>query len=124
MTPETSISIALIISLVSIICTVINTFGSDSERRKNSERIDQEDRLGIEKNFVKINVKLDSFMDTTNSIARGQEKSNEALQDLNAKMIQANDRIETLYHYNDDHEQRIKHLEGIDTGNERQSKPL
>lgn len=118
MTTETSISLALVISIVSIVCTVFNTVGSDSQRRKSNERIDQEDKLGIEKNFVKINVKLDSFMDTANAIARNQEKTSSAVEGLTERMIKADERIATLYHYKDDHEQRIKHLEGIDAGNE------
>lgn len=65
MTPEASVSIALLISLTSLACTLINTFAGGKKRQEEQAEREKNRQLDVEKSFVKINVKLDDFCDTT-----------------------------------------------------------
>ena len=65
MTPETSVSIALLISLTSLACTLINTFAGGKKRQEEQAEREKNRQMDIEKNFVKINVKLDEFYSTS-----------------------------------------------------------
>lgn len=116
---ETSISIALLISIVAIACTLFNTFsGQESRQRENAESDKRRD-VDIERNFVKINVKLDSFCETSNTMLRNQEKSSDAIKDLTNQVTKISEQISTLYHYKDEHEKRITNLESEISSNDR-----
>ena len=56
-----SISIALLISIISLVCTVINTFTGSKKAMKEQDEKDKSRQLDIEKNFVKI-VSSDDFV--------------------------------------------------------------
>ena len=62
MTPETSVSIALLVSFASLACTLINTFAGGKKRQEEQAEREKNRQLDVEKNFVKINVKLDDFV--------------------------------------------------------------
>lgn len=102
---DTTVSISLLLSLVScagVIFTIITT-----ARKNNDSSSDKklEEKLNIEKNFVKINLKLDSFCDDVREILKNQEKSNDELRRVSDELIKDSSMIE-------DHERRIKALEG------------
>lgn len=104
---DTTISIAFILSLISclgVIVSMVSTFKKDNDARTK-------EKLDIEKNFVKINVKLDNFCDTIRTVLKNQEKSNDELNELSQQIVKSNERIETLFHYHDDHDERLKKLE-------------
>ena len=67
--------------------------------------------MDIEKNFVKINVKLDDFCDTTKKMMAENSEKTEQLKKVSEQMVLVTERVNTLYKYKDDHEQRIKELE-------------
>lgn len=90
MTPETSISVALIISLVSIACTLYNTLSGSKKRQKESIETEIERRASIKEEFVKVNLKLDTFCRQMEELIRKLDKTDERL---------------------DDHEKRITNLE-------------
>jgi septal ring factor EnvC (AmiA/AmiB activator) len=111
MTPDTTISVALIISIVSIACTLINTFTGGKKWQEEQNARDNNRQIDIEKNFVKINVKLDDFCDTTRQLlADGNEKT-EQLKKVSEQLILVTEQVRTLFKYNDDHEKRISELE-------------
>ena len=111
MTPETSISIALLISLTSLVCTLINTFAGGKKRQEEQAEREKNRQMDIEKNFVKINVKLDNFCDTTKKMMAENSEKTEQLKKVSEQLIRVTERVNMLFKYKDDHEQRIKELE-------------
>ena len=90
MTSETTISVALIISLVSIACTLYNTFSGSKKSQKESMEQEIERRASMKEEFVKVNLKLDTFCRQLEELIRKLDKTDERL---------------------DDHEKRITNLE-------------
>lgn len=90
MTAETSISVALIVSLVSIACTLYNTFSGSKKSQKEQMEHEIERRASMKEEFVKVNFKLDTFCRQLDEIIKKYDKTDERL---------------------DDHEKRITSLE-------------
>ena len=67
--------------------------------------------MDVEKNFVKINVKLDDFCDTTKKMMAENGEKTEQLKKVSEQLILVTERVNTLFKYKDDHEMRIKELE-------------
>ena len=111
MNPETSVSIALLISLTSLACTLINTFAGGKKRQEEQAEREKNRQMDIEKNFVKINVKLDDFCDTTKKIMAENSEKTEQLKNVSEQLILVTERVNTLFKYKDDHEAKIKELE-------------
>lgn len=111
MGPETSVSIALLISLTSLACTLINTFAGGKKRQEEQSEREKNRQMDIEKNFVKINVKLDDFCDTTKKMMAENSEKTEQLKNVSEQLILITERVNMLFKYNDDHEARIKGLE-------------
>lgn len=111
MTPEASVSIALLISLTSLACTLINTFAGGKKRQEEQAEREKNRQLDVEKNFVKINVKLDDFCDTTKKMMAENGEKTEQLKKVSEQLVLVSERVKTLFKYNDDHEKRIKNLE-------------
>ena len=61
MTPDMTISVALIFSIIAAVGTITSVINNVNKQRE----VEEQRRLDIEKNFVKINLKLDDFCDTT-----------------------------------------------------------
>ena len=111
MTSEATVSIALLISLTSLACTLINTFAGGKKRQEEQAEREKNRQMDIEKNFVKINVKLDDFCDTTKKMMAENSEKTEQLKKVSEQMVLVTERVNTLYKYKDDHEARIKELE-------------
>ena len=111
MTSETSVSIALLISLTSLACTLINTFAGGRKRQEEQAEREKNRQMDIEKNFVKINVKLDEFYDTSKKMMADNGEKTEQLKKVSEQLILVTERVNTLFKYKDDHELRIKELE-------------
>lgn len=121
MTPDTTISITLLFSVISIMIAVVNsvrTGRKDTQaeieretRRRNEENARQMD---IEKNFVKINVKLDDFCDTSKKLMQENKEKTDQLRQVTERLAIISERCDTLFKYNDDHEKRIVALEKRD----------
>ena len=111
MTSETSVSIALLISLTSLACTLINTFAGGKKRQEEQAEREKNRQMDIEKNFVKINVKLDDFCDTTKKMMAENSEKTEQLKKVSEQMVLVTERVNTLYKYKDDHEARITEVE-------------
>lgn len=111
MNTDTSISIALLVSLTSLVCTLINTFAGGKKRQEEQAEREKNRQMDIEKNFVKINVKLDEFCDTTKKMMAENSEKTEQLKNVSEQLILITERVNTLFKYKDDHEERIKGLE-------------
>jgi len=90
MTSDATISVALIISLVSIACTLYNTFSGSKKSQKENMEQEIERRASMKEEFVKVNLKLDTFCRQLEELIRKLDKTDERL---------------------DDHEKRITSLE-------------
>lgn len=90
LTGNEGISIALIISFASIICTVYTTITSSRKRQKEDLEAEIERRASMKEEFVKVNLKLDTFCRQIEEMLRKLDKTDERL---------------------DDHERRLKELE-------------
>ena len=86
MTGNDTISIALILSIVSLACTLISTVGGS--RKRIEEEIER--RSQIKNEFVKVNYKLDEFCRRLDDMIKRFDKTEERL---------------------DNHEKRIAELE-------------
>lgn len=111
MNTDTSISIALLISLTSLACTLINTFAGGKKRQEEQAEREKNRQMDIEKNFVKINLKLDDFCDTTKKLMAENGERAEQLKNVSEQTVLVKERVNTLFKYKDDHEARIKELE-------------
>ena len=111
MTQEASVSIALLISLTSLACTLINTFAGGKKRQEEQAEREKNRQMDIEKNFVKINIKLDDFCDTTKKMMAENSEKTEQLKKVSEQIVIVTERVNTLFKYKDDHEARIKELE-------------
>lgn len=111
MNTDTSISIALLISLTSLACTLINTFAGGKKRQEEQAERENNRQMEIEKNFVKINMKLDDFCDTTKKLMAENGEKAEQLKNVSEQIVLVKERVNTLFKYKDDHETRIKELE-------------
>ena len=121
MTPDTTISITLLISIMSIMLAIISSVRAgrkdtqaeiDAEtRRRNEENARQMD---IEKNFVKINVKLDDFCDTSKKLMQENKEKTDQLRQVTERLAIISERCDTLFKYKDDHEKRLEELEKRD----------
>lgn len=111
MNPETSVSIALLISLTSLACTLINTFAGGKKRQEEQAEREKNRQMDIEKNFVKINVKLDEFYDTSKKMMAENGEKTEQLKKVSEQLVLVTERVKTLFKYKDEHEERIKELE-------------
>jgi uncharacterized membrane protein len=80
-TGNEGISIALIISVVSLICTIINTFGGNKKRQKDEIEAEIERRADQKEEFVKVNFKLDEFCRRLDEIIKRYDNTEERLDD-------------------------------------------
>lgn len=101
MTSDVTISLSLLFSIVSVVGVIVAIITS---LKKNQEE-EASKYLDIEKHFVKIDMKLDNFMDSTNRILKNQEKATDQIQELSEKLIAHEKELEN-------HDQRLRKLEG------------
>lgn len=104
---ETTISLSLIfssISMVGVLANIYISFKRESESNKLKE-------VQIEKHFAQIDVKLENFFSTMTGIARNNENSAQKIDENLKAILQSNERIGTLFRLHDDNVRRIESLE-------------
>lgn len=104
---ETTISLSLIFSIISMIGVLGNIIVS---LRRETESNKQKE-IQIEKHFVKIDVKLDEYINRMTTIANNTDKTSEKLDGISQEIAKTNERIGTLFRLHDEHEKRIANLE-------------
>ena len=107
MTVETSLSLSLVFALVAMVGTIM---GIVNVVKSNNEKA-SEKRLDIEKQFVALNVKLDSMSTRIGSLIQKNDNNITEIQEIHKTLILETERIETLSKVKEDHENRIKELE-------------
>lgn len=108
---QETISVAVLISIISLICTLINTFSGGKKTIREQDEKENNKQLEIEKNFVKINVKLDNFCETSNKLLAENAKKTDELRVVSEKLVTVNEKVNTLFKYKDEHDERLKELE-------------
>lgn len=108
---DVTISVTLLISLISLACSVYGTFASGKRDMNEQNERDGKRQIEIEKHFAIINVKLDEFREQSSQMMQDNAKMGEQLKEVSERLIRVSEQINTLYKYKDDHEGRIKVLE-------------
>mgnify|MGYP000845042550 FL=1 len=104
---NTTISVALLISVASIVFTALNY-------RRNAKKDDEEHQREKEKqveNRLKMNLKLDQLCNTTNEIRSDTKATFEQMRNLEKRVGLVEQSTKTLHERLDDH---IKQTRGID----------
>lgn len=104
---ETTISLSLIFSSISMIGVLANiyiSFKRESESNKLKE-------VQIEKHFAQIDLRLENFLNSMATIAKNNEVSAQKIDDNLKAILQSNERIGTLFRLHDDNVRRIESLE-------------
>lgn len=107
MSESATLSLSLIFAVIAMIGTLINianTFKSNTDK-------ETEKRLDIEKQFVRVNDKLDTVSQHMAELIRRDEANMSEIKRINETLILQNERLETLFRYKDEHERRLKSLE-------------
>lgn len=81
MTPNDTISIALLLSVASLACTLISTFGGSRKRQKDEIEAEIARRASVKEEFVKVNFKLDEFCRRLDDMMKRFDKTEERLED-------------------------------------------
>lgn len=105
--PESTVSIALIFSIIAAFGTVA---GIITNVRKNIKDTSDQ-RMDMTRNFTKLEVKIDEYHKTNQEVARKLEANDKTMQELAKKLVAHAERIESLNKITDEHEQRIKRVE-------------
>lgn len=109
--PDATISVALLISVASIVCTMINTVAGGKKRQEEQYAKENNRQLEVEKNFVKLNIKLDDMAEVSTNLMEANAEKADQLRNVTEKLILVSERVETLFRYKDNHEERITALE-------------
>ncbi len=106
------IIVSLIISIISaigVIVSIVHTFKTDKNMDVNKE-------LTIKESFVEIKVRIETLTGSFNEMMRKNEKGLDEIKEIREESIKQNERIEALFRYKDDHETRLRKLEGDKNG--------
>lgn len=92
-TGNEGVSIALIISLVSLASVLINTFGGQKQRNKDEMESEIERRASLKEEFVKVNLKLDTFCRQLDEMLKKYDKTDEKLNDHEKRINALEDKV-------------------------------
>lgn len=104
---EVTVSLSLIFSIIAAFGVVFNVLAT----YKRDESAEDKKELEMQKNFTKLEVKLDEFGRQMSEVVRRSEKSGDKIEAIGQEITKQNERISTLFRLHDDHERRIKILE-------------
>lgn len=100
----TTISISLLIAIAAILVNIV--ININTQRRNEDEK-----RVELEKNFTRLNVKIDMFSQHNTELVKDMNKQYERAEELSKVVIANSERIKTLFNKLEDHEERITRLE-------------
>ena len=108
---QETISVAVLISIISLICTLINTFSGGKKTIREQDEKENNKQLESEKNFVKINVKVDNFCETSNKLLAENAKKTDELRVVSEKLVTVSEKVSTLFKCKYEHNERLTELE-------------
>lgn len=92
MTPEATVSIALLFSIVAVISQISTVWRNHRKAEADSES----DRIEIEKNFVKLNMKLDHLTETIQTLLDDDKRRGKELEEIRLEVSNHEERIKQL----------------------------
>lgn len=111
MTPNDTVSLAVIFSVLSLIVAIAGLYLSakkqkieDAEKKQNEMETENQRELKLQENFLKVNMKLDTFCDTMQQMVVKSDKNSEELRKIREQLIEDRGTLK-------DHEKRIASLE-------------
>lgn len=81
MTPNDTVSIALLLSVASLVCTLISTYGGSRKRQKEEMEAEISRRADLKEEFVKVNFKLDEFCRRLDEAMKRFDKTDQRIED-------------------------------------------
>lgn len=104
---DTTVSISLILSLITAIGVIYNIV----KGRKADNSAETQIAVQMATNFTQIEVKLNDLNQKTAETNRNFQKLDDKLDNLADKLSRQDERINTLFRYNDDVKKRLDKLE-------------
>lgn len=118
MTPETQVSLALIflvltfiLNLTAIVISYKNRNDTKAEKREGNVEEDVRNKVENEKNFLKLNLKLDNFGGELKNLARNTDKTSDVLNQIQQHIIVVDSQINNHDRILEEHNQRLGNLE-------------
>lgn len=118
MTPETQVSLALIflvltfiLNLTAIVISYKNRNDTKAEKREGNVEEDVREKVESEKNFLKLNLKLDNFGGELKTLARNTDKTSDVLNQIQQHIIVVDSQIDNHDRILEEHNQRLGNLE-------------
>ena len=93
MNPNDTISIALLLSVASLVCTLITTIGGSRKRQKETVEAEIERRAEIKEEFVKVNFKLDEFCRRLDELVKRYDKTDQRLNDHEMRITELEHKV-------------------------------
>ena len=93
MTANDTISIALLLSVASLVCTLITTIGGSRKRQKETVEAEIERRAEIKEEFVKVNFKLDAFCGRLDELVKRYDKTDQRLNDHEMRITELEHKV-------------------------------
>lgn len=93
MTPDSTVSIALLLSVASLVCTLITTIGGSRKRQKEVVEAEIERRAEIKEEFVKVNFKLDEFCRRLDDLVKRYDKTDQRLNDHEMRITELEHKV-------------------------------
>ena len=90
---DTSISIALIFSIISVIGVISSVYNNHKKNRESEERKEIE----IEKNFVSLNLKLDALVRNISEMNEAAKEQRIEMKRVNESVAHIEEQIKTLF---------------------------
>lgn len=107
MSGDTTVNLSLIIACISAIGVIYSIYST----RKKDNQTDTAQAVDIATKFTELNVKLDLITKQFNDLIRSNEKEADKISAINHSLLELDSKIERLFEYKDNHEERIKALE-------------
>lgn len=92
-TGDAAVSVALIISIASIVCTLYTTISGSRKRQKEEVEAEINRRASMKEEFVKVNLKLDTFCRQIEEMLKKLDKTDERLNDHEKRINVLEDKV-------------------------------
>ena len=106
-TLDTSISVSLIFSVVSMIGVIVSMYATFHSRKDKKD----EKNIDIQKQFLTLNLKLDEFGRNLVTLTRTTEKNTDIINEIRNELVRHEEQFDDMDNTIKDHEQRLRELE-------------
>lgn len=100
------------IAMIGNLLAIYVIFQKSKEKSSKKQEEESQKDMAIEKNFLKVNLKLDETCRNIADISRNSDKTTEIMNSVQKHLIVVDTRLEHQEKDIEDHEERLKLLEG------------